>query len=482
MISRSIGVLVASFLSMSELVVGLPAVRSEPPHERLNRVVVRVVARAPAVCSSCAAPVTATVSGTLTATAAPNAVTVRVGSTSSTASPSAIGNFGSCSIPQIEFGPGFDGRKETAFQPVDKVSYNHESVDDIADITEFICNALLTSCNADATAQGTCARAQAAAAAAAPREGIDADAFNAVFGIQTNFKSVNAISTAGVPITGSTGNTTSSAVPSATTDAHGAGHTAAPSIGNFGSCSIPEIEFGTGFDGRKETSFQAVNQTSYNQASALTISTITQSICDALANSCGADATARATCARAQSAANAANPDDGVDADIFNGFFGISTNFAAVPIVGQDAVTTDVATPTSSTETTLTIASTTATVQTTSTTSPAAATPPAADTPPAAATPPVAATPPAAATTASNLQLFTGNLGGITAPAVVVSGSQFQVEGNSIFKSKAQALSRSCNIQKNDCSDAANASKNQGQFTVTACDAQESACNGASGG
>jgi len=31
-----------------------------------------------------------------------------------------IGNFGSCSVPQIEFGQGFDGRKETSFQPVDQ--------------------------------------------------------------------------------------------------------------------------------------------------------------------------------------------------------------------------------------------------------------------------------------------------------------------------------------------------------------------------
>lgn len=31
-----------------------------------------------------------------------------------------IGNFGSCSVPQIEFGQGFDGRKETSFKPVDQ--------------------------------------------------------------------------------------------------------------------------------------------------------------------------------------------------------------------------------------------------------------------------------------------------------------------------------------------------------------------------
>ena len=30
-----------------------------------------------------------------------------------------LGNFGSCSVPQIEFGQGFDGRKETSFRPVD---------------------------------------------------------------------------------------------------------------------------------------------------------------------------------------------------------------------------------------------------------------------------------------------------------------------------------------------------------------------------
>jgi len=31
-----------------------------------------------------------------------------------------IGNFGSCTVPQIEFGQGFDGRKETSFKPVDQ--------------------------------------------------------------------------------------------------------------------------------------------------------------------------------------------------------------------------------------------------------------------------------------------------------------------------------------------------------------------------
>jgi hypothetical protein len=31
-----------------------------------------------------------------------------------------IGNFGKCSVPQIVFGAGFDGRKETSYEPKDK--------------------------------------------------------------------------------------------------------------------------------------------------------------------------------------------------------------------------------------------------------------------------------------------------------------------------------------------------------------------------
>ena len=37
-----------------------------------------------------------------------------------TGNPGNIGNFGSCTVPKIEFGQGFDGRKETSFRPVDQ--------------------------------------------------------------------------------------------------------------------------------------------------------------------------------------------------------------------------------------------------------------------------------------------------------------------------------------------------------------------------
>jgi hypothetical protein len=417
--------------------------------------------------------VTVIVSGTLTASAAPTAVTVSVGSATSTASPSAIGNFGSCSIPEIEFGAGFDGRNETSFQPVDRVSYNHTSADNIADIIGFICSVLVTKCNADAAAQATCAKAQVAAAALTPQEGIDADAFNAVFGIQTNFKTVEAISNDGVPIAGSTGNT-SSVAASATTDAGtaAASSTASSSAsGNFGSCSVPEIEFGTGFDGRKETSFQPVNKTSYNHGSAQDIFTIAQSICNTLANSCGADATAKATCAKAQNASVVAPSEEGIDADIFNGFFGIATDFAAVPAVDEQG---NVIASTPGTTTALPIVPPTPVVPPTSVVAKTAAGTSTARTAASAAST-------TASSTSGNLQVFTGNLGGIAAPAVVASGSQFQVEGNSVFNTKIQALSRSCDVQQNDCANAANSSGNKGEFTVTACGTQKTTCNDANG-
>lgn len=59
-----------------------------------------------------------------------NAITVTVGNPSTTAvsAPTASGlpdgvNFGSCTTPEIEFGVGFDNRRETSFQPSDKSKY-----------------------------------------------------------------------------------------------------------------------------------------------------------------------------------------------------------------------------------------------------------------------------------------------------------------------------------------------------------------------
>lgn len=58
-------------------------------------------------------------------------------------------------------------------------------------------------------------------------------------------------------------------------------------------------------------------------------------MCDTLTNSCGADATAKATCATASQAADQQTAKTGAQADAFNAAFGIQTNFAAVAEVSD---------------------------------------------------------------------------------------------------------------------------------------------------
>ncbi|KAJ3894713.1 hypothetical protein GG344DRAFT_40404, partial [Lentinula edodes] len=250
-----------------------------------------------------------------------------------------IGDFGSCTVPQIQFATGFDNRKETSFEPVDLISYPHGSAQAIDIITQFICDQLVNACGADATAQATCASAAAAADTATAKTGAQADKFNAVFGIQTNFAAVPVVSDQGVTLgVGDAADvaTTSVAVASATaaesSSAAVATSTAsAADIGNFGSCTVPQIKFGVGFDNRRETAFEPVDQTSYNHGSADNIAVITDFICNTLTNTCGADATAKATCATAQAAAAAGLAQTGDQADKFNAVFGIITTFAQVP-------------------------------------------------------------------------------------------------------------------------------------------------------
>lgn len=442
----------------------------------------------------CVSVVTVTVSGSATATAS-GAVTVSVGTstgaTPTSTSGSAIGNFGSCSVPQIEFGVGFDNRKETSFEPVDKQSYNHGSAQAIGIIAQFICDTLVNSCGADATAQATCAKAEAAVNNAPAETGGQADDFNAVFGITTNFASVAAVDDQGNVIegtgssssnanTGSTASTSDSpattvatspavanatAVSSASQSTSTSSSSTSSSIGNFGSCTTPQIKFGVGFDGRKETSFEPVDLQSYNHGSAQAIGIITQFICDQLVNSCGADATAQATCATAEASVTSAANETGGQADAFNAVFGIKTDFAAVAVVDDQGNTvsgTGSSTTVADVATTTAAAAVTTQAAATSTTTSAVA----------------SATSTAVSTSSTNLQTFTGALGGITAPAVTgTSNGQFQVEGNSEFKDVQDAVVRSCDVQNNQCANEANATGNQGDLTVASCTDQQTQCS-----
>ncbi|KAL0061947.1 hypothetical protein AAF712_011231 [Marasmius tenuissimus] len=275
----------------------------------------------------------------------------------------AIGDFGSCSIPEVEFGVGFDNRKETSFQPVDKASFDHGSAQGFGIISKFICDTLTNKCGADQTAKDTCAQASAAADAAAAKTGAQADAFNAAFGITTNFANVQAIDDQGRPVGAANGNAGNAGANNGNAGANdgnaganngntgadngnantgnndngnaGAnnGGAAAGGIGNFGSCSVPEIEFGVGFDGRKETSFQPVDKASFDHGSAQAFGIISQFVCDTLTNKCGADQAAKDTCAQAVTASNAAPAKTGAQADAFNAAFGKTTNFASVQAI-----------------------------------------------------------------------------------------------------------------------------------------------------
>ncbi|KAI8980095.1 hypothetical protein BD414DRAFT_109879 [Trametes punicea] len=435
--------------------------------------------------SSCESEITVTVTATAAATDATSTATLAASLTSastatSTASVGDIGNFGSCSVPQIEFGVGFDNRKETSFQPVDKTSYNHGSAQNIDIITQFICDTLTNSCGADQTAKDTCQQARAAADTVTAKTGGQADAFNAVFGIQTDFAAIAAVDDQGnvVPGTGSgsSATTTSGGTTPTGTDDNTASSTGAATrsssssgIGDFGSCSVPQIEFGTGFDGRKETSFQPVDKTSYNHGSAQNIDIITQFICDTLTNSCGADATAKATCASAQAAADTKTAKTGAQADAFNAVFGITTDFASVAAVDDQGNVIAGSTSGSSSHSvaapsSVSTAATTAAAATTSATAAAA----------------TSATSTSGVASGQNLQTFTGALGGITAPPVTQNADgTFQVQGNSAFQDLANALTRSCDVQHNQCANAANASGNKGALTVAACGAQQTQCDAA---
>jgi len=90
---------------------------------------------------------------------------------------------------------------------------------------------------------------------------------------------------------------------------------------DFGSCSNPAVQFAVGLDGRKEASFQAVNNADFNHGSALNIKVISDFICQQLDSKCKADQAALDACASAQAAAAAATGQ--ASADAFNAALGV---------------------------------------------------------------------------------------------------------------------------------------------------------------
>ena len=80
-------------------------------------------------------------------------------------------------------------------------SYQHDSAQNGDIITQFMCDNLVNVCGADATAKATCAKAKAAFDTVTAKTGGQADAFNAVFGIKTNFAAITPLDNQGNPVT-----------------------------------------------------------------------------------------------------------------------------------------------------------------------------------------------------------------------------------------------------------------------------------------
>ncbi|GJJ15508.1 hypothetical protein Clacol_009786 [Clathrus columnatus] len=279
---------------------------------------------------------------------------------------------GSCGSPEIEFANGLDGRNQPAFQPVNQQDFNHGSALNIGVISGFICQQLQDKCKAGQATLNICANAEAAAAKVTG--GAAADAFNAAFGIETDFadaandvavsasnaqqansggaasssssssssgsSSVNSGSCPAVsssasvsPVVVATSAAATAASPPAATAtaAASSASSASASAGSalsFGSCANPAIEFGPGFDGRKATefSFQPEDQNSISHGSALNINIITQATCDQLKTNCNAPASTLTACAQGQQAASSAPSG------------GITTDFATTPALSDGSI------------------------------------------------------------------------------------------------------------------------------------------------
>ncbi|KAL9111703.1 MAG: hypothetical protein Q9227_003978 [Pyrenula ochraceoflavens] len=83
---------------------------------------------------------------------------------------------------------------------------------------------------------------------------------------------------------------------------------------NFGKCSQPGIEFGFGFDGRTEASFQPINKGQFAHGSAQNIGVICSFICDRFRDTCGASTEAQSACTAAQAAASGKSGQEAADA------------------------------------------------------------------------------------------------------------------------------------------------------------------------
>ncbi|KAL8796926.1 MAG: hypothetical protein Q9182_007273 [Xanthomendoza sp. 2 TL-2023] len=232
---------------------------------------------------------------------------------------------------------------------------------------------------------------------------------------------------------------------------------------DFGSCTDPTIQFAEGLDGRKEKAFAPSNEADFNHGSALNIGIICEFICQQLGDKCKADTEALSACekgkedsakVKGQAAADAFNAalggdvgsgDAGDDKGEGEEEAGEKNGDAACNAAASGTASAPASTPSSAT----------------------------------AVKPDDTEQETGSSTTGSNIQTFTGAVGGLPPPVIRSSGARpFSVKGET-FGNASAALQRSCAVQHNACADAANKGSIEGG--VGECEKQEKECNAAGG-
>lgn len=257
-----------------------------------------------------------------------------IATSASSTSTSSSTEFGSCPPPLISASTTFsDHQGLLAFEPTDETHYSHGSALDLGIIEQFVCDTLLNKCGLKQNDPGhqLCLQAQQEVGGGKGDASL-ADKWNKVFGVTTTFGKT----------LGSTSSGSSSAAATTTASSTGAastGSTTSTSASStnvavdLGSCSNPEIEFGKSFDGRTENAFEITKQISFNHGSADNIAVLTGFICQQLSSACKAPQATLNICSQAQKAAGAVT--GGKSADVWNSFFGSTTNFATDPVDTQ---------------------------------------------------------------------------------------------------------------------------------------------------
>ncbi|KAF3929885.1 hypothetical protein AA313_de0200098 [Arthrobotrys entomopaga] len=246
---------------------------------------------------------------------------------------------------------------------------------------------------------------------------------------------------------------------------------------DYGLCN-PNMDFVAGRPGRKpdESTFLPIDPlTKQGQQDALNPNIITNRICDQLTNVCQSNQAAKDRCRSCQAQIQALGTKDASTAVAWNDC--VDNGVQIVNVAVTDTPASSAAPPAvSSVVNNVVAASSEAGCTITQVISTVTVTVNGGATNVAVATPAAVSNSNSNTNSGSNVQTFTGDLGASPVPVQNVGGGRpFVVKGDS-FVNFSAACQRSCAVQNNACSDAANSGGNK-SFSVGDCNAQEDECN-----